>query len=106
MNLKTEYGYNEDNFVEQGGELKELTVTITLCEYRNLVQTITYQDVTIEKLQEENNNLTAQNKSYADYIVSKNPDIIKQLGCAISGFFNVDVKQSDTEQPETEETTD
>lgn len=35
--IKTEIGYNEDDFVERDGRLEELTVTITLCEYRNLI---------------------------------------------------------------------
>ena len=36
MSLKTDYAnFNEDDFVESSGEMKELTVTITLCEYRN-----------------------------------------------------------------------
>ena len=102
MSLKTEYGFNEDDFVQNGNGMQELTVTITLCEYRNLVKDIAYQDGVIEKLQEENKKLTEQNKCYAEYIVSKNPEIIKQLWCAISGFFNVDVEQPDMEQPEAE----
>lgn len=36
--LKTSYGvFENDDFVEESGQLRELTVTITLSEYRELV---------------------------------------------------------------------
>lgn len=36
--LKTSYGvFEQDDFVEESGQLRELTVTITLSEYRGLV---------------------------------------------------------------------
>lgn len=36
--LKTSYGvFEQDDFVEENGQLRELTVTITLSEYRELV---------------------------------------------------------------------
>lgn len=36
--LKTSYGvFEQDDFVEENGQLRELTVTITLSEYRKLV---------------------------------------------------------------------
>ncbi len=36
--LKTSYGvFERDDFVEENGQLRELTVTITLSEYRELV---------------------------------------------------------------------
>ena len=36
--LKTSYGvFEQDDFVEESGQLRELTVTITLSEYRELV---------------------------------------------------------------------
>lgn len=59
MNGKTEYGsYNTDDFIEVDGQLKELTVTITLCEYRNLVMERTRQEKTLDevssRLHEEN----------------------------------------------------
>lgn len=45
MNAKTEHGnYNADDFIEIDGQLKELTVTITLCEYRNLITERTRQE--------------------------------------------------------------
>ena len=53
-NKKTDYSVNEDNFIEVDGQMKELTVTITLCEYRNLIGDRIYSEKFIEKLQDEN----------------------------------------------------
>jgi hypothetical protein len=62
MAMKTaEYCYNEDNFVEENDTMKELTVTITLGEYRNLIQERVYNEKTIETLQEEKKVLNLQN---------------------------------------------
>lgn len=106
MSLKTEYGYNEDDFIEQGGELKELTVTITLCEYRNLVKETTYQDVIIEKLQEENKKLTHANNNLANFIANDKQNEIKDVFNLICRVLDVEVEQPNTEQHETEETTE
>lgn len=35
--LKTDGLYEQDDFVEESGQLRELTVTITLSEYRRLI---------------------------------------------------------------------
>lgn len=54
MDLKTDnICYNEDNFVEENEQMHELTVKITLGEYRNLISEITRQDILIDKLTEE-----------------------------------------------------
>lgn len=54
MSNKTQCGYyNEDDFVENDEALQELTVTITLCEYRNLISERSYNEKEIEKLQDE-----------------------------------------------------
>ena len=42
--LKTSYGgFEEDDFVEENGQLRELTVTITLSEYRSLLRSAAYE---------------------------------------------------------------
>lgn len=56
-NNKTEFTYNEDNFVERDGKLQELTVEITLEEYRNLLTERVYNEKEIEALQEKNKSL-------------------------------------------------
>ena len=80
MSLKTEYSYNEDDFIQNANEMQELTVTITLCEYRNLVEERAYSEKTIDKLQEENKNLKKQNETYQKFIIANHPEIIEKLG--------------------------
>ncbi len=60
--LKTSWKINDDDFVERDGKMQELTVTITLCEYRNLVQAVERYDIANNRLQEENEKLKAENK--------------------------------------------
>lgn len=78
-NLKTKYSYNEDDFVQNGEELKELTVTITLCEYRNLIRELSTYDAKIESVQEENKKIKEQLKSLAEIIVYRDPEIMNDI---------------------------
>lgn len=79
MSNKTDFSYNEDNFVEQNGELKELTVTITLEEYRNLIEERCYSDKAIEQLQEEVEELRKQRDNYVKIYLLKNPEIAEKI---------------------------
>ena len=49
--LKTSYGvFEKDDFVEENGQLRELTVTITLSEYRELVASSVRQQNYIDQI--------------------------------------------------------
>ena len=49
--LKTSYGlFENDDFVEDSGQLRELTVTITLSEYRELVSSSVLQHNYIDQI--------------------------------------------------------
>ena len=49
--LKTSYGvFERDDFVEENGQLRELTVTITLSEYRELVASSIRQQDYIDQI--------------------------------------------------------
>ncbi len=51
--LKTDFGIFENNdFVEENGQLRELTVTITLSEYRELVTSSVLQRNYIDQIDE------------------------------------------------------
>lgn len=51
--LKTSYGvFERDDFVEDSGQLRELTVTITLSEYRELVASSVLQRDYIDQIDE------------------------------------------------------
>lgn len=48
--LKTGGFYEQDDFVEESGQLRELTVTITLSEYRELVTSSVLQHNYIDQI--------------------------------------------------------
>lgn len=83
MNLaKTDTGiYNEDDFAQRDGELEELTVTITLCEYRNLIRENANYEHEIDRLTEENKALEKKVDSMSDCL--QNPGVIREVGKAI-----------------------
>lgn len=106
MSIKTEYPYNEDNFIEVDGELKELTVTITLEEYRNLIENRCYSDKAIEELQEEVESLRSQRDSYLKIIYAKSPEIaakIFEFTSLVSDIFSGDDTDCDDDTEESEE---
>lgn len=78
--LKTECGYNDDDFVERDGKLDELTVTITLNEYRNLISDIVCREQDFRKLSDEHEKLEQAFKSMVKYIsAEKVTDDLKQF---------------------------
>ena len=79
MSIKTEYGYNEDNFIEKNGELEELTVTVTLEEYRNLIKELCYNEKAIEELQEHNEKLRRENELLRGFILKKMPAVTEKI---------------------------
>lgn len=87
MSLKTAYCYNEDNFIEQNESMNELTVTITLNEYRNLIEDKVYSEKAIEKLQEENETLRKANKNLSHLVISKNPELLKNVVTTVKDIF-------------------
>lgn len=58
-NIKTDLGYNIYDYVQDGETIKELTVTITLDEYRNLITTNVRNETRIDYLE---NRLAEANK--------------------------------------------
>lgn len=57
MNMKYDFikdNTSYDDYVEEAGVVKELTVTITLCEYRELIKNSATDKHTLDKLMAEN----------------------------------------------------
>lgn len=76
MSFKTEYNtYNDDDFIENDGTMNELTVTITLCEYRNLIEERVYNEKAISELQDENEKLRARCEVLLQLYLKEKPDI-------------------------------
>ncbi len=103
MSIKSEYEYNEDNFVEENENLKELTVTITLCEYRNLIEDRAYSDKAIGELQDEVEKLKKQNEAFVNLILKMSPDIAKPLKEQIESVFALLYNTAETIQTYNEE---
>ena len=87
MSLKTEYSYNEDDFVQSGESLNELTVTITLCEYRNLIREQTRSAKQIECLEEELKKAKEAGKTFMQLCMIKSPETINKICDVFNEFF-------------------
>ena len=101
MSLKTDcVCYNEDNFVEEDGQIHELTVEITLGEYRNLISEITRQDILIDRLTEEKNELQEKLTAVTNALAAcEMPKWIKAVGKALAGEENEET-ENETENNE------
>ena len=88
MSNKTTYGsYNEDDFVQSESGMQELTVTITLCEYRNLIKELQRQDVIIEELKTRMKNAQEYSKTLFQMLMVKSPEVINKAIDIIKELF-------------------
>lgn len=69
--LKTGGFYEQDNFVEENGQLRELTVTITLSEYRDLVESSVLRRDHIDQIDD----LKAGMDYLCQLVLEANPDL-------------------------------
>lgn len=96
--LKYNSSYSDDfNFVQDGDEMRELTVEITLAEYRELIMSQASADARISELEGENARLLKENESIKNYVALKNPEIFKK----IKEVFEVVTKIKDDNEGET-----
>lgn len=94
MSLKTEYGYNEDDFVQSGESLNELTVTITLCEYRNLIREQTRSAERIDFLEEELKKAKEAGKTFMQLFMIRSPETINKI-CELYNEFFPNITEKD-----------
>lgn len=74
MSLKTDYNFNEDDFVRDSGEMKELTVTISLCEYRNLISEQTRNDILLDDFREKVATLESRVETLSEMVLYDHPE--------------------------------
>lgn len=105
MSIKTEYGYNEYDFVERNGQLEELTVTITLGEYRNLIQLEEHLEAETYNLNErikelcgEKEDLKEQNSFLARMYLKQHPDFPQDFSAAVKDLLNSLCNTEETEE--------
>lgn len=85
--LKTDYQCNEDDFVQNGDFLNELTVTITLCEYRNLIREQTQNEKRIEILEEELKKTKESASTLMKLFMIKSPETMNKICDLFNGIF-------------------
>lgn len=104
MYLKSECtGANDDNFVQEGETMKELTVTITLEEYRNLIIERTRNEKYIDDLEERLKKAEAQAKIMTDMVMFDHPEFFGDVVQAVTKFLAkmqepVSDEESDTDE--------
>ena len=96
--LKTDSSYNEADFVEENQTMRELTVTITLEEYRSLIHDDAVMTKEIVRLQDENRELKKVIESMWSLIKAKAPDLIRWIGSLLMDFG----KEEESSDKETE----
>lgn len=87
MSLKTDYNFNEDDFAQDGDMMKELTVTITLCEYRNIIREQVRSEIEIGRLQETLKKAESQAKLMTDMVVFDHPEFYGDMVGAVTKFL-------------------
>lgn len=86
--LKTDCECNEDDFVQKDGFMNELTVTITLAEYRYLIREQTRSAKQIECLEEELKKAKESAKTFMQLFMIKAPETINKLCDMFSDIFS------------------
>lgn len=88
--LKTELGiYCDEDFVQEGGTMRELTVEISLSEYRDLIAGQTSDGALINKLNAEKEELEEENKKLKERIAAINaPMALEALREMLVMIFN------------------
>lgn len=87
MSLKTDYGFNEDDFVQTGESMNELTVTITLTEYRNLIREQAQAEKQIELLEEKLKQAKESGQAFMQLLFLKSPEIVNKICDLYTEFF-------------------
>lgn len=96
------FGSNDDDFVEKDGEIRELTITITLSEYRKLVTDNALLERDIPKLVKEKEELEKKLEDCMKALAAcKGPEWIRRVGRALANFGE---GNEETEDEETEAT--
>ena len=96
MSLKSDYNYNEDDFIQDGDVLRELTVTITLCEYRNIIEDLTYTRSQVDSLQEQKEKLKKQNDALVKVLRSNIPEFESPLKSIVDILLGRNNSESNT----------
>lgn len=79
---------SEFDYVERGGICEELTVTITLCEYRELTEQRVRLSAEVERLIAERDKFQKQAEECGKMLIAKHPEVVSKLADAVSEFLD------------------
>lgn len=104
-NLKTDQysSFNEDDFFQNGDTLIEATVTITLCEYRNLIRDQARSEMLIEEKDAKIKDLEKKLDTLSKAMLIKNPELFNNITKAMGEFFGAEGRCDDDEEEGSEE---
>lgn len=80
-------GTSEEDYVERNGEAEELTVEITLCEYRRLIRAEVQQAAEIGRLLLENEKLCEKTAMLSDAVFVNHPELFENIAAAAKEIF-------------------
>lgn len=98
MNTKTNFRqFNEDDFIEVDNQMRELTVTITLCEFRNLITELARSEQKMLQLFDENEKLKNQNKYLLQAVLKSNPELLNNISNSLDSIIDMFVSNEESE---------
>lgn len=80
----------EEDYIERAGALEEITVTITICEYRELIQYKARAEMQLEQLTKELEQQRQHNEKILKALLAKSPDVMSALTDAVHEMFGAD----------------
>jgi len=92
------FGFNEDDFLQRDGAMQELTVKITLCEYRNLIIAARDYKHEIDRLSAENKTLADNVKAYGEAL--RDTSGYRTAAKAIASVLNKMAGDDNEEKPD------
>lgn len=98
------YSYQADDFAQHGNEMAELTVTITLGEYRRLISENVSMSAEIDSIKRENKTLTERIEALQKAVATTiPPSLIKGIAGWASQLSGVDEAEDAEDQEESDE---
>ena len=78
----------EDDYIEKNGAVEELTVTITLCEYRRLIEENVRLNTIAEQHADEIESLEKQKNILTEHLFACKPDLAADILAFSKKLFN------------------
>lgn len=88
----------EDDYIERAGAVEEITVIITLREYRELIKNDALNNAQLKKLEEENEKLQRRVDELGKLIVAKHPDALGKVFAAICDMAGTNCEEADADE--------